>query len=234
MREIKDFIPQIDDLPTRRRENFPELTDSMFWQLYATCSQFSMMQVTGFYNLFQSMRYIADRKLRGDIVECGCFLGGASVFIGLMRRMLNMENKTIYLCDTFEGPPEGIDDLFLGTPQRTGPPLPNYHQSVRELIVDKLGEDHGFVFVPGKVEDTLPSYAKTDLSLIRLDTDYYSSTRVELEVLYPMLVKGGVVIIDDYGYYQGARQATDQYFGNQKSRPLLNRIDNGVWAGVKP
>lgn len=72
------------------------------------------------------------------------------------------------------------------------------------------------------------------MALLRLDTDFYSSTKIELEVLYPQLCPGGVLIVDDYGLFQGARKATDEYFAAADRKPLLNRIDVGVWAGVKP
>jgi O-methyltransferase len=85
--------------------------------------------------------------------------------------------------------------------------------------------------VKGKVEDTIPANIPERIALLRLDTDFYRSTRHELEHLYPRLERGGVLIIDDYGAYVGARQATDEYFA---SRPfLLNRIDEHVRCGVK-
>ena len=77
--------------------------------------------------------------------------------------------------------------------------------------------------MPGPVEDTLPAHAPETLALLRLDTDWYVSTRHELEHLYPRLVVGGVLIVDDYGHYQGARKAVDEYF--EGHRVLLQRID---------
>ena len=79
-------------------------------------------------------------------------------------------------------------------------------------------------FVEGKVEDTIPAHAPERIALLRLDTDWYESTRHELEHLYPRLSRGGVLIIDDYGHWQGARQAVDEYFGDAHAA-LLNRID---------
>jgi hypothetical protein len=89
-------------------------------------------------------------------------------------------------------------------------------------------------FVRGKVEDTLPGRAPDSISLLRLDTDWYESTRHELEHLYPRLVKGGVIIIDDYGHWQGARRATDEYLAANDVGLLLNRIDYTARIGVKP
>ncbi len=97
-----------------------------------------------------------------------------------------------------------------------------------------VGSTDGYRFIEGLVEDTLPVTPTGDLALLRLDTDYYSSTAVEFDVLYPRLVSGGVLIVDDYGMFQGSRRATDEYLARLDRRPLLNRIDAAVWSGVKP
>lgn len=81
-------------------------------------------------------------------------------------------------------------------------------------------------FVIGPVEETLITKVPERIALLRLDTDWYESTRAELEYLYPRLVVGGVLIVDDYGHWKGARKAVDEYFaalGNDA--PLLNRLD---------
>ena len=84
------------------------------------------------------------------------------------------------------------------------------------------------------VEETLPTLDIRIIALLRLDTDFYASTRAELEHLYGKLVRGGVLIVDDYGIVQGSRRATDEFLAGLPAPPLLNRIDGGVWAGVKP
>mgnify|MGYP001329190707 FL=1 len=62
------------------------------------------------------------------------------------------------------------------------------------------------------VEQTLQNNKIPDIAILRLDTDFYSSTITELKFLYPKLVKGGVLIIDDYGVWNGATKATHEYF----------------------
>jgi hypothetical protein len=79
--------------------------------------------------------------------------------------------------------------------------------------------------VKGPVESTIPGVAPDDIALLRLDTDWYESTRHELEHLFPRLVPGGVLIIDDYGHWQGARQAVDEYLAKSDVPILLNRVD---------
>ena len=86
----------------------------------------------------------------------------------------------------------------------------------------------------GQVEETLPNLAPARISLLRLDTDWYESTRHELAHLYPRVVSGGVIIIDDYGYWKGARKAVDEFLRSIPDPLLLHRIDDTCRALVKP
>ena len=158
--------------------------------------------------------------------------GGAAIFAHLALRAQGIR-RTTYLFDTFEGVAGEETELLNGGIGR-GHHIPNYVGSVRENLAESGCIQDDFVLVPGKVEDTLPTSGLNKLAFLRLDTDFYSSTRCELEHLYPQLNPGGVVIIDDYGLWRGARKATDEYFAQLDHPPLLNRIDANVWAGVKP
>jgi hypothetical protein len=71
--------------------------------------------------------------------------------------------------------------------------------------------------IKGKVEDTLKFFKPKKISLLRIDTDFYESTKIELEILYPLLSKNGILIIDDYGNWKGCRKAVDEYFGKKKN-----------------
>jgi len=89
------------------------------------------------------------------------------------------------------------------------------------------------MFVKGMVEATVAQNTPARLALLRLDTDWYESTRLALQHLYPKLVPGGVLIIDDYGHYQGQRQAVDAYLREIGCTPLLHRIDYSCRVMVK-
>src|SRR3546814_12950692 len=89
-------------------------------------------------------------------------------------------------------------------------------------------------FVEGKVEETVPEHTPDTIALLRLDTDWYSSTKHELHHLYPRLAQGGVLIIDDYGHWAGCRRAVDEYLLNIKPTPLLCRIDYTGRICIKP
>ena len=88
-------------------------------------------------------------------------------------------------------------------------------------------------YIKGKVEDTIPQQVPEEIALLRLDTDWYESTRHELIHLFPRLVKGGILIIDDYGYWKGARRAVDEYFEENKVQILLSRMDETGRIAVK-
>lgn len=234
MKLARDLVPKIDGFASRRRASFPEIEDELFWSYYDRCKDYSLVHVTGFYNVYQSFHYLARNDIRGAAVECGCFLGGVAMFMGLLRRRLGLAAMEIVLFDTFKGPPVGSSDVARGAVVKTPKPLPNYRQSVPVSVKTVVGDLDGYRFVEGLVEDTLPNTDTGDIALLRLDTDFYSSTAAELQILYPRLVRGGALIVDDYGYFQGSRRATDEYFAAHSNPPLLNRIDEGVWAGVKP
>ena len=109
----------------------------------------------------------------------------------------------------------------------------NVGKVISLLNDDNFIEKENIVFVEGKVENTIPQKIPSTIALLRLDTDWFESTYHELVHLYPILVKNGVLIIDDYGHWKGAKDATDQYFKENNIKMLLNRIDYTVRAGIK-
>jgi O-methyltransferase len=225
----------LDRIPGRTPASFPEITDPVFWRMYAAASPFSLLHISGFYNVFQSMHHIRRNNLPGDLVECGCFLGGVGIFMALLREYLDMSDRTIWLLDTFEGFPDGQHDHFIGQDAPINSVrYDNFRSDVEDNIAHCLPEHRNLRLIEGPVEATLPTLDIRVIALLRLDTDFYTSTKAELEHLYGRLVRGGVLIVDDYGIFQGSRRATDEYLARLQAPPLLNRIDTGVWAGVKP
>lgn len=148
-------------------------------------------------------------------------------------------SRHIHLFDTFEGmtPPTDKDVMFDGqkaadilesSPRSEGPG--NYWcwaglEDVTANVKSTGYPKDNVHFIKGPVEETIPAQAPEKLALLRLDTDWYESTRHELEHLYPRLVKHGILIIDDYGHWEGARKAVDEYFSQQSFQPLMQRID---------
>ena len=235
MLKITDVMPAaVLNVPTRRRENFPEIDDPLFWELYERCAAFSMVHIPGFFNVYQTVRYIERQRLPGDFVECGCYLGGIGAFVALLCRRIGLERR-IVLFDTYEGFPVGQEDALVG---HKGTILGHSYGNILAHVKDNIehvAPANGMVsYVEGDVAQTIPTSDVTAISMLRLDTDFYVSTKVELDHFYPKLVPRGVLIIDDYGTYQGSRRATEEFVANLEMPPLLNRIDMSVWAGIKP
>ena len=108
--------------------------------------------------------------------------------------------------------------------------------SLDEVRANVLGvgyPEHRIHFVAGRVEETLPEHAPPEIALLRLDTDWYASTKHELVHLYPRLAAGGVLVIDDYAYWRGARQAVDEYVRENDLKLLLIRSDHGARVAIK-
>jgi O-methyltransferase len=150
----------------------------------------------------------------------------------------------LYLYDTFEGMTtpgdedvkhsgERAADLLAGAD--SGPHSRAFAalDEVREAVLGIGYPEERIHFVKGPVEETLPAHAPTQIALLRLDTDWYSSTKHELEHLYPRLVPGGVLIVDDYAYWLGARRAVDEYLAENDLPLLLNRIDYTARLAIK-
>lgn len=196
--------------------------------------------------LYQSIEYIVRAGIPGAIVECGVWSGGSMLLAAYALQHFGDVSRQIYLYDTFAGmpKPEPIDARWDGMPalptwehhQRNGGNWcfggPRHHVS---RVVNSSGYPaDNFVFVEGMVEDTVPAIAPETISLLRLDTDLYRSTWHELVHLYPLLSPGGILIIDDYGAFLGAKLATDQYIAENRLPLFLTRIDSSVRLAVKP
>jgi hypothetical protein len=173
--------------------------------------------------LCQSIAYLEARAIPGAIVECGVWKGGSMMAAALALRALGSTRRQLWLYDTFAGmtAPAAVDRDLHGRPaaEWLRDPVPDADlvrarcgiEEVRRAMRRTGYPGERVLFVPGQVEATLPSRAPDQIALLRLDTDWYASTRHELEHLWPRLVPGGVLIIDDYGHWQGARRAVDEY-----------------------
>lgn len=195
--------------------------------------------------LARAVEYVISRQLGGAFVECGVWRGGSMMAVALTLLRLGVTDRDLYLFDTFEGMTEpGEADVKQG-----GEPVADVLQrasrdsshwaiapidEVRAALLGVGYPQNRLHFVKGKVEETLPDEAPADVALLRLDTDWYSSTKHELIHLYPRLVRGGVLIIDDYAYWRGARQAVDEYVSENELPLLLVRIDHGARLAVRP
>jgi len=232
--------------PSRRKKprGLPPDIDDDARAIIETVSPFSMTSPERLLALRDAVRHVCRHGIDGDIVECGVWRGGSMMAAALTMLECGARRR-IHLFDTFEGmpPPAAADrDLtgvsaatLLAAEQRESgdtwafSPLDQVRANLRST-----GYPAELVrFVPGRVEETILEAAPERIAVLRLDTDWYESTRHELEHLYPRLAVGGVLIVDDYGHWQGARRAVDEYLAASGARLLLSRIDYTGRMAVK-
>jgi O-methyltransferase len=196
--------------------------------------------------LSSAVKYVVANDIPGDIVECGVWRGGSMMAVARALLQLGDMTRDLYLYDTFEGMPRptgedvsyggeiAIDRWETMTSADGQTTWSNCSLEEVKAALFSVGYDNSKIhFRKGKVEETIPAYAPPTISLLRLDTDWYESTYHELVHLFPRLSPGGVIILDDYGHWLGARKATDEYIEKNKIRLLLNRIDYTGRIGVK-
>ena len=184
------------------------------------------------WSLIQIMKYLDQKKIEGDLLECGVFRGGSLAMICLLAEKYEMKKK-IYAYDTF-GSGHSVFTKFDLNMKNMTPVSSNSHKegffpslnNVKDnLIKLNVAKNYMPEFIKGKVEETL--YVETNLpkkiALARIDTDLYDSTKHELEVYYPRIVSGGILHINDYGGCAGVKKAVDEYFSDK--RVWMHRID---------
>lgn len=201
--------------------------------------------------LVDAVRYCVTRGISGSFAECGVWRGGSVLTMILTLQDMGIEDRDIYLYDTFEGmtAPTTLDvsDVDGAALEEWGRAKQEQRRAwkslfdpdvfsegaVRSLLLGTGYPAARIHLVPGPVEHTLPEAAPDQLALLRLDTDWYESTHHELVHLFPRLSGGGVLIIDDYGHWRGARLAVDEYFAKEHPILLLNRIDYTARIAIK-
>ncbi len=196
--------------------------------------------------LCEAIRYIQQKRVAGTVVECGVWRGGSMMAVADTLLQCGDVTRELYLFDTFEGmaPPSHTDVDLSGQSAasllRASDPARADSvwcvaglEDVRRAVESTGYPSERLHYIKGRVEQTLPEAAPERIALLRLDTDWYESTRHELEHLFSRLVKGGVLIVDDYGHWQGARRAVDEYLQRHDIKLLLNRIDYTGRIAVK-
>jgi O-methyltransferase len=190
--------------------------------------------------LWHQVRYLDRCGIGGSLVECGVWKGGAAGMMALAHLALGpAATRPLELFDSFRGLPEprgsvdGRKALRLSGRRGSGrlEPIARLVSPLaesRHLLEDEIGYPSELLrFHSGWFQDTLPAAAPTlgAIALLRLDGDWYESTRVALENLYPLVAPGGVVVIDDYGHWDGCRRAVDEFVSALREPVLLNHID---------
>jgi O-methyltransferase len=206
-------------------KSIPEISETEK-NIIETCSKYSMTSKLRMYVLSQAIKYVKNENIEGDFVECGIWKGGNIILFNKFNLLYDLKKK-IYGFDTFEGmsEPDELDKHNNITAKELAKEygikkMSDWCYSSYDHVVKNISKNTIFsniFLIKGNVEQTLleEKNLPEKISILRLDTDWYASTKIELEVLYKKLVKGGILIIDDYGHWQGARKAVDEYFKNK-------------------
>jgi O-methyltransferase len=215
--------------------------EAEFLDLHRRCAEYTMTSVERMHALWSAVRYVVGRNVPGDYVECGVWRGGSSMLAALEFQRLGIGERRLFLYDTFEGMAEPTaEDGVVARSEWTRHQRPDHndwcYSPVEEVRANMLStglSDERLELVQGKVEETIPAVAPGRIALLRLDTDWYASTRHELLHLFPRLEPGGVLIIDDYGHWEGARRAVDEYLADEGIQLFLVRVDETGRVAVK-
>ena len=229
-----------------KKYQLPFDMDKGFRDIYKKSKPFTKTNAERLYAMYKAAEYVAKANIPGAIVECGVYRGGSTMSAILKLVQMKKTDKQVYLYDTYTGMDEpGERDV---TVKRDDPAWTRWKsaqkdgyntwcyasvEEVRENMISTGYPEDKFVFIKGKVEETIPDQMPDKIAVLRLDTDFYSSTAHEMKYLFPLLSPGGVLIIDDYGCFKGARDAVDEYFAESGHKILLHRVDGSGRVGIK-
>jgi O-methyltransferase len=218
-----------------RRDAF-DLVEDDFWEIVKECWNYTLLNPYALYNIYQSVKYVLKNGIEGDFVECGVFFGGSLMFfVEMIRRYDRFGRYRIFGLDTFRGFVRRSDkdiDYRGNIVCRPNEVSCSFKEAAEVNIRSVTFDPKRVHIVVGDVIDTLPTLVVDRIAILRLDTDTYDTTKFELETGWAKVAVGGVVIIDDYGWCKGSREATDEFFAGKPV--LLHRINSWVRCVMKP
>ena len=190
-------------------------------------------------NAFEITSIVEKKGIEGALVECGVAEGGTAAMLALTNRELGSVRRSKWFFDSYEGLPEPTAEDYEGgkaghfiRPLPKGACLGTIEQ-VSGLLFEKLGFSPDEIYlVKGWFQDTVPAYRDKigPIAVLRLDGDWYESTKIPLENFYDQISVGGYVIIDDYATCFGSRRATDEFRAERNiTSPLRPDGRGGVW-----
>ncbi len=221
---------------TKALDNRPDISKEDA-EIIVRASPYTMTSLERLSALIDAVRFVSRQQIPGAIVECGVWRGGSMVAAAMTLLAEADTCRDLYLYDTYSGmsePDDERDQSYDGISAKsqlsaetkgTGIWCEASLDDVMQNLVSTGYPEDKLNFIEGKVEDTIPTVTPIRIALLRLDTDWYESTMHELRYLYPLISKNGILIIDDYGHWKGAREACDEYFSRCSNPPFLMRID---------
>jgi SAM-dependent methyltransferase len=234
-----------DDVLLRAARNqltlFEKVVEPEFREILSNVREFTMCSMPALYDLYKSLKYVNQAGVPGDILEVGCWKGGA---LGLVLAADETKSRRVFGFDTFEGhlqPPEFETDI-RGSNMRArwqelaDQGLPwnkaDYLECTKLLSNLSHGRSDLFRLIVGDIKVTSKEFTKLTLSILRIDCDWYEESLVSLETFWPMVSSGGILILDDYGHHPGQKRAADEFFSSSKLK--FTHVDYSCVAIQKP
>lgn len=216
----------------------------------------TMVGDEGLLTLYRQALFCEQSGIDGAFVECGVWKGGSVGIMAQVNLIHGTSRRHLHLFDSFEEicePDETVDgkralegvSAYGGTKGRMVALKgiydykggPGTIDDNRRLLTGDIGYDAGHIhYHKGWFQDTLPDRYENigDIAILRIDADWYASTKVCLEYLYDHVVSGGFIIIDDYGAFDGCRKAVDEFFESRGMSPFLHYVNEEIRYLVKP
>ncbi|MDQ3025079.1 MAG: TylF/MycF family methyltransferase [Pseudomonadota bacterium] len=185
-------------------------------------------------NIQRCVQSVLDERIPGDLLEAGVWRGGATAFMRAILKANGVQDRIVWVADSFEGLPEPDEHRY---PQDKGDTHHTYEwlaismEEVKETFRTYDLLDDQVRFLKGWFKDSLPTAPIDRLAVVRLDGDMYQSTMEALVNLYPKLSIGGYIILDDWGFIPACRQAIDDYRSQHGITELIRPVDGnaGCW-----
>jgi len=195
-----------------------------FARAYRTVRPYTMSGDARLRGLYDAACDVAKRGVAGDLVECGTARGGSAALLGLAMKECGLD-RILWVFDTFEGlpPPTAADPDYDIAVRYTGTARGEL-ADVTSLF-ERLGILRNARFVKGRFEETLPRCDVGAIAVLHIDGDWYESVKVCLENLYDRVSPGGIIQIDDYGHWEGARKAVDEFLAARRIFNPLRYVD---------
>jgi O-methyltransferase len=243
IRFVKQLLAPKNETPA-----YPADFEPFHIEIIEKVRPYTMTSVERLFALIEAVKYVVHNNIEGSIVECGVWKGGSMMAVAETLKKLNATHYPLFLYDTYAGmtAPTDHDKAYNkeSAADLLGKDLAIKEESVvwafstieevKANISKTQYPQNNIRFIEGDVLKTIPAADPGQIALLRLDTDWYESTKHEMEQLYPKLNKSGVLIIDDYGYWKGSRKAVDEYLEANNISIMLNRIDDTGRAAIKP
>lgn len=201
--------------------------------LYRAVRPYTMIGAARLTALYEAVHHVVRSRIPGDVVECGTARGGSAAFLALALERLG-DRRTLWAFDTFEGipPPTAGDPDRAIAARYTG--AFRAELSDVQALFHRLGVLTRARFVKGLLQDTVPRASVERISLLHLDCDWYESVRVCLEHLWDRMSPGGIIQVDDYGHWAGARTAVDEFLAARGLVLTMRVLDYTGRQLVKP